>query len=222
MPNSAKNTSVMRQLAAEKRGFSKKRMSSIGSTPCAPTRRTRPARTRADAERGEDRRSTPSRGRGLDDRPQQRDQADDREHGADRVEPRRVTGRATRGRADARRRARRSTIGHVDEEHRAPPEVLEQRSRRRSGRSRCRAPATPAQMPIASAALVRSGNDVGEDRQRRRHDERAADAHQRPGRRSAGRRGRRAPTAAEPTPKTTRPMVSARCAAEAVAEAARR
>ena len=51
-------------------------------------------------------------------------------------------------------------------------------------------PATAAQMPIAFArSLV--GEDVGEDRQRRGHDRRAADAHQRAQRDQRGRVARR-------------------------------
>ena len=55
---------------------------------------------------------------------------------------------------------------------------------------------TPAQMPMAVPRSSRLGEHVGEDRQRGRHDERAADAHQRAGRDRARRHRWRTRTAA--------------------------
>ena len=67
---------------------------------------------------------------------------------------------------------------HVDEEHRAPPEVGEQYAAtdRADADAEC-GHAGPD--PDGTAALARFGEHVGEHRQRRRHDERAADAHER-------------------------------------------
>ena len=63
-----------------------------------------------------------------------------------------------------------------------------------TGPSATAMPATPDQMPIAMRALTRVGEHVGEDRQRRRHDQRGADAHDRAGADelvdAAGERGR--------------------------------
>ena len=109
----------------------------------------------------------------------------------------------------------------VDEEDRAPPEVLEQEAAER--RARCATPRPATRGPDADrlGPLARVGEDVGEDRQGRRHDERAADAHQRPGAdqlrpASADERGAdgaRAPKSDEADARTPR-------AAEPVAEAA--
>ena len=86
MPNSERNTSAIAPLAALKRGFSKKCMSSIGWLECSSHIRNVTRRTRADHEAGDDlgepqpvpgasmiaHSSTPS--------------AHDRQHRADRVE----------------------------------------------------------------------------------------------------------------------------------------
>ena len=72
------------------------------------------------------------------------------------------------------------TIGTLTMKHRAPPEVLEQEAA--GDRAEADAEAGHAG-PDADrlAPLGRVGEHVGDDRQRRRHDERAADAHERPG-----------------------------------------
>ena len=66
-----------------------------------------------------------------------------------------------------------------------------------TGPSATAMPATPDHRSDGERALARVGEDVGEDRQRRRHDERGADAHDRPRpdqrADAAGERGR-APT----------------------------
>ena len=80
---------------------------------------------------------------------------------------------------------------------------------------------TPAQMPIALPRSRGIGEDVGDDRQRRRHDERAADAHERAGDdQGVGRAGANADSS-EPTPKIDRPMREEAVATEPVAEAPR-
>ena len=71
------------------------------------------------------------------------------------------------------------------------------------------------------AAALLGREHVGDDRQRRRHDERAADAHERAGRRSAGSAMSANAESSEPSPKTTMPNCSAPLPPEAVAEAAR-
>ena len=81
-------------------------------------------------------------------------------------------------------------------------------------------PATPAQIADGLRPAPRVGEDVGEDRQGGRHDQRAADAHDGPGgdQLVGGARPRRPQH--EPTPKITRPSDQRAVAAEAVAEAA--
>ena len=71
-----------------------------------------------------------------------------------------------------------------------------------------------------AAALI-GREDVGEDRQGRRHDQRAADAHERAGRDQRARRCRRTPTAPSRRRRSTRPSGERLAAAEPVAEAAR-
>ena len=115
-------------------------------------------------------------------------QADERQGGADQVE--------AAGVRVARRRHEQASAderqGHdrqVHEEHRAPVEVLEQQAAgdRAEGDADAGRPRPDARWP---SAFRRVGEDVGEDRQRRREDERGAEAHHRPGRRElAGRAG---------------------------------
>ena len=83
---------------------------------------------------------------------------------------------------------------HVDEEHRAPPEVLQQHAAgdRADSRRRARRRRPTRRWPWRA----RAGREhVREDRERGRHDARAADAHQRAGADEHGRPTARTPTA---------------------------
>ena len=218
----AKNTSVMAALAAREAGFSKKRTSSIGWSVCSSHDDERGRARRRRRRSADDRRVDvqPLVGR-LDDRPQQRDRAR-------RSTARRRSGRAAarRGpcevgqRGSGRRRARRSTIGHVHEEHRAPPEVLEQeaadhRAERDAdagdARPRCRWPG--ARSRGSGNTLVRIDSVAG-----------MISAPPMPMKArvtiSCVGASRRSAEATEPTPKMTRPMLQRALAPEAVAEAA--
>ena len=65
---------------------------------------------------------------------------------------------------------------HVHDEHRAPPEVVEQESSG-DGPERDRDTGDARPEPDRDRALTRVREHVRQDRQRRRHDERRADAH---------------------------------------------
>ena len=133
----------------------------------------------AHTESGEDQRIGPAAARCLDDRVDERREPDDRQRRADEVEPR--YGRVLRGRDQ--QHAREQAEDHdrdVHEKDRAPVEVLEQEAsgQRTDGGTDPRRPGPYADRLPALAC----GKDVGDDRQRRRHDERAANAHARAGR----------------------------------------
>ena len=133
------------------------------------------ATTKATTERGS---VHPLLGR-LDDREQQGRRS--RPSTAPRRPGRAATwpGPSTSGPGRRRRPGRPTAIDDVDEEHRAPPEVVEQQAAdERPDRAAGAGEAGPdGDRP---APLV-GREDVGEDRQRRRHDQRRADAHDRPG-----------------------------------------
>ena len=80
--------------------------------------------------------------------------------------------------------------GHVDEEHRAPPVSTTGGSHRGSDRWPPPSPAVPDQIPMALARSRRLGEDVGQDRQRARHECRRPHAHDRSRRGQPVRRGR--------------------------------
>ena len=193
MPNRARNVSVIAALAAENRGFLNSFMSSIGCVERSSQTKKRGEDQGTHAEGGEHRRRRPALLRRLDDRPQDRAEADDRQDRADGVEP--GLGRVLRlGDQEVAGDEADDHDGHVDEEDRAPPEVGEQGAA--GDRAHAEAERRDAG-PDADglAALVGVAEDVGQDRERRRHDERAADAHDRPGddqhRRAAGERRQR-------------------------------
>ena len=208
IPSSAAKTRLIEALAAENRGLRNSAMSSIGwSRPPLPgdegaasttARRRGPPRTVGRA---------PAPLWGLDDRPDDRDQPGDREAGSDRVEP---AGLAVAGLRDEPGAGdqRGDDDRHVDPEDGAPVEVLEQDSAGERAEddpdARHGGPGGDRLRP-----LVRR-EDRRDDRERRGHDERAADSHQRPG---GGQRSwccRRAPTRSSRAAKTTSPNCSAR------------
>ena len=174
----AKNTSVIERLAAVNRGFLKKFTSSIGwsvvrsqttkaSSSTSPTVPTTIGLGAAPALRG-----------GLDDGVEQGGEPGDRQDRAEGVELAGV--RVLRGRDHEE--AGEQADDHdrdVHEEHRAPVEVLDQEA---AGERPEGAAETGDAGPGADglAPLV-GGEEVGDDRQRGRHDQRAADAHERPG-----------------------------------------
>ena len=183
MPNSARNVRVIAPLAAENRRVLEEahvehRVRAVQLPQHEPDQHDHADRERTDTA-GD---VQPWLGR-FDDRPQQRGEPDDRQHGAERVE------RGADGSRESGMNRKPSTSAathdrHVHEEHRAPPEVLEQKPPVMGPRPMPSAD-TPAHTPMALARSLRVGEDVGEDRERRRHDERAADAHERTACRSA-------------------------------------
>ena len=130
MPNSERNTSVIAPLAALKRGFLKKRMSSIGWLECSSQTKNPPRTHEADDEAGEDlgRRSNPCVGASMI---------------AHRIEPSATIDRTAPtgssaawdgslrlGHEEEAEHEADDHDRHVHDEDRAPPEVLEQERRR--------------------------------------------------------------------------------------------
>ena len=197
-------------LAAEKRRLRNRRTSSIGAgVRSSHADEQRRGATAASPKATEDRRVGPAGGRRLDDRPHERGEAGD-------GEGERRAGRACAapGSRDSRHEPaagdqRGDDEREVDHEHRVPRRRARAASRPTAGRSRCPAPPRAAQMPIARARSL-GRERGGEDRQGGRHDEGAADAHQRAGRRSAISADPAIADQAEPAPKIGRPMFSAR------------
>ena len=193
VPNMAKNTSVMPPEDDARTGGSGTGAGRASGAGCAaPRSRTPRARRRRHAEPHERRRAQPAVVRALDDGVDERAEPDDRQHRADRVE-RRCRGVLRLRHEDPPGDEGDGDDRQVDEEHRAPPEVLEQQA----GRDRSERRAGPGDAGPQGDRLgpLPGREHVGQDRQRRRHDERRADAHDRPGddeHRRACRRGRRA------------------------------
>ena len=119
-----------------------------------------------------------------------RDTPGDRQDEADRVEAAGV--RVTRGGQEraGRRRGPRSTIGMFTKKIEPQQKCSSSQPPVTGPRATAR-PDTPDQMPMALARSVGSVNTLREDGQRRREDQRGADAHGGPGARSAGRPSRR-------------------------------
>ena len=215
----AKNVIVMALLAAVNRGFLKNRMSSIGVGVCSSHVMNDAERDDADGKGADDERVAPALRRALDDAEQQRSEADDRQRRTERIEPAlvRVTRRGDEEVAgDERQRAERQ----VDPEHRAPLEVAqEEAARHRAERHGETGEAGPH--GDRSAPLTRVAEDVGQDRQRGRHDQRPADAHERPaGHQLQGARRQRGRRRADGEQDDA--DLQGALAAEPVAEAARR
>ena len=161
----------------------------------------------------------PARRRRLDDAPQQHGEADGGEEGTDEVEA---------GRGGIGGVGHQQGCGdhpdddhrHVDEEHRAPPEVLEQQAAGDGTHGDADACYT-GPYPDGLLPLVGLDEDVGEDRERRRHDQRSPHAHEPAAEdEMAGRAGQRrqhGPDAEDDDPDAQRPL-----AAEPIAQAAGR
>jgi hypothetical protein len=155
----------------------------------------------------------PALRRRLDDRPHERDEADARQPRARPVQP--PPQRVARLRDEpAARDERDRGERHVDDEDRAPPEVVEQHAadggaERDAEAGRCR-PQADRRGPLA-----RVGEDADEQRERRRHDQRRAGAHRGAGEDEpadvagvgrAGRRDREDGEAAEQHPPAAEPV----------------
>ena len=156
------------------RGSSKNRSGSIG----AATRRShddeRDAEHRGGDQAAEHERVRPPARRGLDDPVDQRHERGDREAGADEVERARVGVAALRDEplpGDERDDDDR----HVEPEHGAPREPLEQQAADERPEADADARGRRPDPDRLGALLARE--DVHDDRERRGHDHRAADAH---------------------------------------------
>ena len=191
IPNRAKKASEIAALdGAEARVAEQRDVEHRRAARAAPRRRTRPSTSAATANAASTSAVGPAARRRLDQAPDQRGQRGEGEHEAAQVEPRR--GRvAALGHEAAAGEQRDDDDRQVDEEDPAPARRARSASRRRPGRSRCRG---RRRRPRCRSPSPRScaGNVGGEDRERRGHDERAADAHQRRAWRSAARASRRA------------------------------
>ena len=126
------------------------------------------------ADRG---RRHPALGRALDDAVEQAAEAGHRQPGPDRVERLGVGVLGVRHQHPAADQ-RRQHEGHVDQEHRPPPEVLQQEAA--GHRADGGAGAGEAGPDGDGLGPFVGREDVGEDRQRRRHDQGGADAHDGP------------------------------------------
>ena len=218
-PNIAKNTAEIAPLPALKRGFLKNRRSSIGSSVCSSHQKNAAATTAPAANTTTVLVAVQPLRRRLDHRVEQQAQI------------RRSTATAPTGSsfgaAGSFESGMRKTPGEdaerddrqVHEEHRAPVEVLEQEpADQRAERDRDSGRRRPHADGLAPLGR---GEHVGDDRQRRRHDERAADAHERAGGdellRAVRQRGEQ-----RSQPEQRQPELQRRKPAEAVAQASRR
>ena len=166
-----------RELAALKRGLRKTRTSSIG---CALRRShatnaamiAAPAANAARIDRG-----APAAVRRLDEAPDDRRQPGGRQPRAERGRAAALRGRATRARAPRRPTSASATTGMLTRKIAVPVEVLEQPAAgdRPGGDAE---PGHPGPDRDGLGPLVRR-EDVRQDRERRRHDRRGAEAHQR-------------------------------------------
>ena len=132
----------------------------------------------ADAEGQQNRRRLPPVGRALDDRPEQGPEGGDGEQGAARIElgPGRIPGI---GDEEVAADETEDDDGNVDKEHRSPPEMGEQHAPDDGAQSGQAGHAGP--QPDGLGPLPGVGEHVGQDGERRRHDEGTACAHARPG-----------------------------------------
>ncbi len=149
----------------------------------------------------------PAVARGLDDGVDERDQAGDRQHGADRVEPALLRVAARWGRGPRRRRAATTMIGTLTK-NTEPHQKCSSRKPLAIGPMAAPAPAMPAQMAMALVRSVRR-EDVGQDRQRGRHDEGGAETHDGPAGDDRARRCWTNAASNEPARNTSRPTCSA-------------
>ena len=192
----AKNVRVIPPEATAKRRSLNSLRSSIGCCAFDSHAMNSPIATAAPPNQSSALRAQPSVAGALDDGVDERAQPDDRQQRTDGVERSRLPVLRLRHEHGPGAKCEHDD-GQVDEEDRPPPVVLEQqpggeRADRRAGPRDAR-PDGDRLGPLAGR------EDVGEDRQGRRHDERRADAHDRPGRdHLAGGVGERAEQRAEP------------------------
>ena len=175
LPANAKFAVPLATLATEKRGLRKNLSSSIGCAHRNSHSTRQPMSTIAIGEGAQRRRRAPALARRLDRRPHQRRHAHDREHDAQRVELRRARVPRLRDRPP-RDRQHHHDERHVHQEHRSPPEPREQQPAEhrpegdpQAGERGPHAECTPT--------LAGIGEDVGQDRDRGRHDQRGAESH---------------------------------------------
>ena len=210
---------VIAALAALNLGFFQNRTSSIGCS----TRRSHAKNVTSSSppakKNARIRGAVQPVGRALDDGVEDRAEPGDRQGGADEVEPGRVGVLRVRDEEDAEQHPDHDD-GHVHEEDRAPVEALEERAAgeraERDADPRGRGPDPDRLRPL------RAGEDVRDDRQGRRHDQRAADAHERAACAISWFADPASADRTEPVPKMRRPDLQRRAAAELVAEAAHR
>ena len=176
----AKNVSVMATLAAVKRGFLKKRMSSIGWSVRSSQATKAPSSTRTGDERAERPGPTVQPLAGASMIAQSRATRPT----MDSTAPARSSLGAV-GSFEVGTRKRPADEGedhdrHVHQEHRAPREVLEQEAADQRAEGDADAGDSRPRWRWPGPAPA-GREDVGEERQRGRHDQRAADAHEGPG-----------------------------------------
>ena len=140
----------------------------------APTRRTARRATSAAAKPAEHERVGPAARRGLDDRVDERDQRRDGQAGADEVERARL-GVAALGHEHVPGDERDADDRHVEPEHGAPREPLEQQAA--DERAEADADARDRRPDADRLRALLAREDVHDHRQRRGHDHRPADAH---------------------------------------------
>ena len=176
-PKSENDAKLIDSEAMLNRGLRNRLRSSIGDARAQLPGQERGAQGQGGAEGAEDDRVQPALVGRLDDRVDQRDEGADRQQRAGDVEPAGVRvarlGHQPHAGQEGHERHR-----HVDKEDRVPVEVLEQQAadeRAEADADRGRAGPDADRL---SALVARE--DVRDDRQRRRHDQRAADAHDRP------------------------------------------
>ena len=206
-PNRAKNARVTDTLAAENRALVNTCTSSIGCVLRSSHEDEGDEDDRAQRVGADDGRRGPAVGRRLDDRPDQRTTPT-----MDRTRPtgssRGACGIARRRDEDPAEQQRDGGDRHVDQEHRAPREVLEEppAGHRTEGDGQAGDAGPDAD---GLGPLGRVGEDVGQDGQGGREDQRGADAHGRPGGDQLLRASGRRPARTEHTAKATMPSCRA-------------
>ena len=172
----AKNTSVIAIDAAREAGVGEEARRRGSDDRCgAPTARTRSAARRRRTNAADDQRVAPAPRRPFDDPVEQRDQADGRQDACRRD---RAAGRrrpSSWGRATSTAMIATMTNGTLTRKI-EPHQKCSSRKPPASGPMATPRPDTPAHSAIARARSLGVAEDVGEDRQRRRHDERRAEA----------------------------------------------
>ena len=215
-PSRAKNATLTAAVPTLKRALRKKPRSSIGSATRRSHHRKAPSSATDAAEQSDDRAGRPAPLRGFDDRVHEDAEAGRGERGSEQIERAGLGIAALRDVADPEQQ-RRNRERHVDHEDGRPAEPLEQEPAgeraepdpdcRESGPDGDRLPA------------FRSGEEVGDDRERGGHDQRSAHAHGRShGDHLVGRVGDQGAEAGEAEDRHAR--LKRKLAPEAVAERA--